>query len=177
MLKGKFLVTYASRTEWTKGVAEAIGITLQGSGAVVDVIPMSKVSSVTDYDLIIAGSAINSSAWLPEGMEFLKKFQSQLRSKPFAAFLVCMTLALKDGEKYREQVSSWMDPVRTLVDPISIGLFAGGLEIKRIPKFGERLMFQLSVLFGFWKEGDHRDWIKINDWTLNLVRLLEGRIE
>jgi menaquinone-dependent protoporphyrinogen IX oxidase len=34
--------------------------------------------------------------------------------------------------------------------------------------------FRLSVLFGVWKEGDHRDWNAIRTWAENLRILLEG---
>ena len=171
-MKSNFLVTYASNTGWTVGVAEAIGKTLAENGAKVDVLPMRDVKDLSPYDAVVAGSAVNGWAWLPEAMQFVRRHQAELKRKPFAAFLVCMTLTMKSGEQYRGHVSSWLDPVRTLVRPVSEGLFAGGLDIRKIPSFSDRLKFRLSVLFGVWKEGDHRDWDAIRKWAEELKPLL-----
>jgi menaquinone-dependent protoporphyrinogen oxidase len=168
----KILVTYASNTGWTAGVAETIGKTLAENGAKVDVLPMRNVDDLSPYDAVVAGSAVNGGAWLPEAMRFVRAHQAELKRKPFAAFLVCMTLTMKNGEQYRSHVSSWLEPVRALVRPVSEGLFAGGLEIHKIPSFSDRLKFRLSVLFGVWKEGDHRDWNAIRQWAMELKPLL-----
>jgi menaquinone-dependent protoporphyrinogen oxidase len=168
----KILVTYASRTGWTVGVAEAVGRTLMESGMQVDVLPMQDVKDLPGYGAVVAGSGINGAAWLPEGLAFVRDHQAELRSKPFAAFLVCMTLAMRDGEKYRGHVASWLDPVRAMVRPVSEGLFTGGLDIKRVPSASDRFKFRMSVLFGVWKEGDHRDWEAIRTWALDLGPLL-----
>jgi len=40
-----------------------------------------------------------------------------------------MTLAMPGGEKYRDHVATWLDPVRAQVRPVSEGLFAGALAI------------------------------------------------
>jgi menaquinone-dependent protoporphyrinogen oxidase len=168
----KILVTYASRFGSTAGVAEAIGKTLAADGSQVDVISMRDVRDLSPYRAIVAGSAINGGAWLPEAVEFIRIHQKELRGKPFAAFLVCMTLAMKNGGQYRSHVATWLDPVRTLVHPVSEGLFAGVLEIKKIPSFSDRLKFRISVLFGVWKEGDHRDWDAIRAWGIQLKPLL-----
>ena len=122
-------------------------------------------------DAVVAGSAINGGAWLPEAMQFVKAHQAELRQKPFAAFLVCMTLSMKNGEQYRSHVSTWLEPVREMVKLVSEGLFAGALDIRKIPSFSDRLKFRLSVLFGVWKEGDHRDWNAIRGWAENLYPL------
>jgi menaquinone-dependent protoporphyrinogen oxidase len=169
----KILVTYASRFSSTAGVAEAIGKTLAEYGAQVEVLPMHEVKSILGYDAVVAGSPINGGAWLPEAMQFVRKHQLELKSKPFAAFLVCMTLTMRSGEQYRTHIASWLDPVRALVRPVSEGLFAGALDIAKIPSFGDRLKFRLSVLFGVWKEGDHRDWNAIRAWASQLVPLLQ----
>ena len=58
--------------------------------------------------------------------------------------------------------------------PVSEGLFAGTLDISKIPSFGNRLKFKLSVLFGVWTEGDHRDWNAIRAWAKSLQPLLLG---
>ncbi len=168
----KFLVTYASRFGSTEGVAQAIGKTLSENGMNVDVLPMREVKDLSAYQGVVAGSAINAGAWLPEAMQFMQTHRAELARKPFAAFLVCMTLTMKNGEQYHRHVTTWLEPVRMLVKPISEGLFAGGLNISRIPSFGDRLKFRMSVLFGVWKEGDHRDWNAIQKWALELKPLL-----
>jgi hypothetical protein len=78
---------------------------------------------------------------------------------------VCMTLAMKNGEQFRPQVADWVSPVRRLVQPVSEGLFAGALDIRKIPSLGGRLKFRLSVASGVWSEGDHRDWDAIRQWA------------
>jgi len=98
--------------------------------------------------------------------------RAELAGKPFAAFLVCMTLAMPGAGKYRQHVETWLDPVRALVKPVSEGCFAGVLDIRKIPSFGDRLKFRLSVAFGVWKEGDHRDWNAIRAWAESLRPLL-----
>ena len=171
-MENKILVTYTSRTGWTIGVAEAIGKTLAESGAQVDVLPMRDVKDLSAYDAVVAGSGINGAAWRPEAMQWVRDHQSELKRKPFAAFLVCMTLAMKNGEQYRGHVEKWLDPISALARPVSKGLFAGGLDISKVPTFKDRLGFRMSVLFGVWKEGDHRDWNAIRKWALDLKPLL-----
>ena len=165
------LVAYASRNGSTAGVAEAIGKTLAASGAQVDVLPMQAVKDLAPYRAVVAGSAIQAAQWLPEAMQFVQSHRAELSRKPFAAFLVCMTLAMQNAN-YRQQVAAWLEPVRALVQPVSEGLFAGALDTHKIKSFGDRLKFRLSVLMGVWSEGDHRDWSAIHAWAEGLRPLL-----
>ena len=173
-MSNKILVTYATCTGSTRGVAEAIGKTLSEGGAEVDVLPMRDVKDLSPYHAVVAGSAIQGKLWLPEAMQFVQNHRLELARKPFAAFLVCMTLAMRNGESYRHFVVDFLAPVRALVKPISEGLFAGALDISKVPTFRDRLMFRLSVLFGVWKEGDHRDWNAIRSWAETLRPLLNS---
>jgi menaquinone-dependent protoporphyrinogen oxidase len=119
----------------------------------------------------VAGSGIQAAHWLPEAMQFVRNHQAELSRKPFAAFLVCMTLAMKHGD-YREHVKTFLQPVSALVKPVSEGCFAGVLDIRKIPSLGQRLKFRLSVLMGVWSEGDHRDWKAIRAWAETIRPLL-----
>jgi menaquinone-dependent protoporphyrinogen oxidase len=167
-MNNKILVTYATCTGSTVSVAEAIGKSLAEGGALVEVLPMNVVKDLTPYQAVVAGSAIQDKKWLPEAVQFVQQHQAELSRKPFAAFLVCMTLAMRNGESYRPFVAEFLAPVRTLVKPVSEGLFAGVLDISKVPTLRDRWMFRLSVLFGVWKEGDHRDWNTIRAWAENL---------
>lgn len=171
-MSAKILVTYSTRTGSTRGVSEAIAKTLSESGEEVELLSMQEVIDLRQYKAVIAGSAIQAGKWLPEAMEFVSENKTILNQKPFAVFLVCMTLAMAKGENYRSMVSGWLGPVRNLVTPISEGIFAGTLDIKKIPSFSDRFKFRLSVLFGVWKAGDNRDWKAIETWTKNLKPIL-----
>jgi menaquinone-dependent protoporphyrinogen oxidase len=170
-MPNKILVAYSSRTGSTVGVAEAIGKTLTEHGLEVDVREMKDVSGLSPYKAAVIGSAIQNRQWLPEAMDFVQANRAALNKMPVAAFLVCMTLAMRRGD-YREQVSAWLDPVRALVKPVSVGLFPGVLDISKVPSGSDRLKFRLSVLFGVWTEGDHRDWGAIRTWANSLPPLL-----
>ncbi len=170
-MSNKILVAYASRAGSTAGVAEAIGKTLAEGGAQVEVRLMKDVKDLAPYRAVVAGSAIHGGQWLPEAMQFMQTHQATLAQKPFAAFLVCMTLTISNG-KYREHVADFLQPVRALVKPVSEGLFAGVLDISKVPSFRDRLKFRLSVAFGVWPEGDHRDWDAIRAWAADLKLIL-----
>jgi menaquinone-dependent protoporphyrinogen oxidase len=167
----KVLVTYASRTGFTQGVSEMIAKTLSDGDLDVEIFPMKAVDDLSTYQAVVAGSGIQAGAWLPEAMNFVQKNKHELLQKQFAAFLVCMTLAMKNGDKYRSHVKEWMQPIRVLVPTVSENIFAGGLDIKKIPSAGDRMKFRLSTLFGVWKEGDHRDWDAIQSWSKELLTI------
>ena len=162
------LVTYASRSGSTAGVAEAIGETLRENGIPADVLPMQEVDDLTPYSAVVAGSAIQDGKWLPEAIEFVKSHQWELKHRPFAAFLVCMTLATKNQE-YHYAVNDWLKPVEELVKPVSEGFFAGKLDIEKVSSMRKRVMFRASVTMGIWSEGDHRNWEDIHNWANHLA--------
>jgi menaquinone-dependent protoporphyrinogen oxidase len=132
---------------------------------------MQAVEDLAPYRAVVAGSAIQAAQWLPEAMQFIQAHREALAGKPFAAFLVCMTLAMKNSD-YRQHVATWLAPVRAQIKPVSEGLFAGTLDTRRIRSFGDRLKFRLSVMMGVWSEGDHRDWNAIHAWAESLRPLL-----
>ena len=165
------LVTYATMAGSTAGVAEAIGKTLTEQGLEVVVRPMQEVTDITPYRAVVAGSAIQDRAWLPEAMRFLNTHQSALAKKPVAVFSVCMTMAMKNGQ-YRAVIQEWLAPLRSVVQPVSEGLFAGVLDISKIPSFGDRIKFRISAAAGVWSEGDHRDWNVIQSWAKDVAAQL-----
>ncbi len=174
-MSDKILVAYASRADSTAGIAEAIGRTLAENGLQVDVLSMQEITNqhknLAPYRAVVAGSAIQGGKWLPEAMVFMHTYQAELEQKPFAAFLVCMTLAMRKGD-YRKNVATWLAPVRSLVRPVSEGLFTGALDISKIPSIGDRIKFRISVILGVWPEGDQRDWEAIRTWAISLPPLL-----
>jgi menaquinone-dependent protoporphyrinogen oxidase len=68
----KTLITYATRTGSTVGVAEAIAKTLRENGIEVNVFPMQEDTDLSPYQAVVAGSAIQNWGWLPEAFQFCK---------------------------------------------------------------------------------------------------------
>ena len=167
-MTNRVLVMYASRAGSTKEVAEAIGKTLAEGGLQVDVLSMDKVTDLSVYDAVVAGSAIRGSKWLPEAVGFIRKHRETLLHKPFAMFTVCITLAMSSSEQYRAAVAGWVAPVRELARPLSEGFFAGMLDFRRLPVNWDTLKLRVTVAFGIFPRGDRRDWHAIRAWAESL---------
>jgi menaquinone-dependent protoporphyrinogen oxidase len=121
---------------------------------------------------VVAGSAIHGQKWLPEAMQFLQAHQSELKQKPFASFMVCITLSMPNPSQYLEGLKGWMSLVRSMVNPLSEGYFAGALDFSKLPFSFNVLAMRIVVLMGMWKQGDHRDWNTIRAWAESLRPLL-----
>jgi len=171
-MNGPILVTYASRSGSTAGVAEAIAKTIAESGAAVEVRSMDDVNDLSPYRAVVAGSAIQASKWLPEAMAFVSSHRAELARKPFATFMVCIALSMDNAEQHREGIKKLMAPVRSLVRPVSEGYFAGTLEFRKMPLTPNTLLMRLPVLFGLWRVGDHRDWNAIRAWAEQIRPLM-----
>jgi menaquinone-dependent protoporphyrinogen oxidase len=166
------LIAYASQAGSTASIAEAIGKTLAESGLQVEVRPMKDVHDLTPYRAVIAGSAIHGSKWLPEAMQFMRTHQAALARKPFAAFLVCITLGMANASQYRPGLAAWLEPVRALVRPVSEGLFAGVMDFDKLPLTFNTLLLRITVALGILPRGDHRDWDAIRAWAESTRPLL-----
>ena len=153
----KILVTYASRSGSTEEVA---------------ILPMDDVGDLSTYQAVVAGSAIRGSKWLPEGVQFIEQHRSALAQKRFAMFTVCITMAMKNAGRYRSAVSSWTAPVRSLVRPLSEGLFPGRLDFAKMPFNRETLLFRISIALGLLPGGDQRDWEAVRSWAEALKPVL-----
>lgn len=168
----KILVTYASRTGTTAETAEAVAKTLAECGVEVELLPMQQVQALEQYRAVVAGSAVRGQRWLPEAMQFLREHRAALAARPFAAFTVCITLAMPGAEKYRPGVLEWLAPVRALVRPLSEGLFPGKLDFDKLPLNFDTLKLRATVAAGVFPRGDHRDWQAVRTWAESLPPLL-----
>jgi menaquinone-dependent protoporphyrinogen oxidase len=172
MINNKVLITYASRAGSTAEIAEAIGKTLSQAGAQVEVLPMQDVKDLSMYGAVVAGSAMRSSKWLPEAMQFITTHRAVLSQRPFATFTVCITLAMSNSEQYRQAVAKWIQPVRAQVKPVSEGLFAGRLDFNKLPFNWDTLKLRMVVALGIFPKEDRRDWNAVRAWADHLHPLL-----
>ncbi|WP_164473549.1 flavodoxin domain-containing protein [Deinococcus psychrotolerans] len=81
---------------------------------------------------MLVGSAIHALKWLPEAAEFIKRHTTELEQLPRLIYFFCATLREDTAEHHRE-VLAYLNPVRAILEPLEIGLFAGRLDASRLP--------------------------------------------
>ena len=166
----KILVAYATKAGSTAEVAAEIGRVIESKGGCqVDVRPVGKLNGVDGYDAVVIGSAIRAGKWLPEATKFVEKHRDALGRVPVALFTVCLTMK-DDTEENRRTVAAYLDPVREVVQPVEMGLFAGVMDYSKLP-FLLRLMMKAMKS----PQGDFRDWEAIRAWADNTCPLLLQR--
>jgi menaquinone-dependent protoporphyrinogen oxidase len=172
----KILVTYTSHTGTTAAIAEAIAKTLTETGAQVDLLPMQDVKSLSAYSAVVIGSPIRASKWSPDAIKFIQDHQSELLQKRVATFTVCITLAMSNGERYRQAVAGWIAPIRVLVRPVSEGLFAGRLDFSKLPFNWDTVKLRAVVALGIFPKDDRRDWKTVHAWAESIHPLLAPQV-
>jgi menaquinone-dependent protoporphyrinogen oxidase len=161
-MKKRVLIAYASKCGSTGTVAEAIGQSLCGMGASVDVRLAGNVNDLSPYQAVIAGSAIRMGKWLPEAADFMKKNRDALSHVPCAYFVVCLTMK-DDTPENRTKVMAYLDPVRKespKVRPAAIGLFPGAVNFGKLA-FAPRTILKVMGA----PEGDYRNWPAVKAWA------------
>jgi menaquinone-dependent protoporphyrinogen oxidase len=161
-MMNKILVTYATRAGSTVEVAATVAEELRAEGATVDVLPIKIVRDVNGYDAVVVGSAIRMGQWLPEAVQFVKTHRSTLAGIPTAYFLVSGFLR-EDTPEMRQKVLAFLDPVREILEPISIGLFAGKIDFSKLSWLDRTIAKAVGS-----PEGDWRDWEAIRNWAREL---------
>jgi menaquinone-dependent protoporphyrinogen oxidase len=163
---GKILVAYASKAGSTGEVAEAIGQMLCEGGASVDVRLAKEVSDLSPYRAVVMGSAIRIGRWLPEAVKFVEQHQAVLATMPVAYFQVSGSLKEDTPEK-RQEAATYLGPVRALVAPASVGLFAGKMDYSKLSFLDRTIAKMVGSV-----EGDWRDWEAIRAWADSLRPVL-----
>ncbi len=161
----KILVTAASRHGATREIAEAIVDSLREGGLDVDVKEPETVTDLTGYDAVIIGSAVYMRQWDGRALDFLERFDQDLKGLPVWGFSVGMTGV----------------PRRAPQDPRRIGpndterlfrhhrSFAGRYDPTILP-LRERTIARMAGAV----EGDYRDWDEIAAWSAGIAQELQS---
>jgi menaquinone-dependent protoporphyrinogen oxidase len=89
----------------------------------------------------------------------VEKNREALSQVPVAYFVVCLTMQ-ENTEENRATVAAYLDPLRRLVRPREVGLFAGAIDPDKLP-FAARLIIKAMKV----SKGDYRDWEAIRAWA------------
>ncbi len=164
----KILVTFSGSEGLAANVAGRVADILTGLGADVSLKAMNAVQAVRGYSAVIAGSVEQGGRWVPEAMEFVRRFQGALSAKLFSIFTVIPSLSKEQGVESRMVVMQYTAHVRGMVLPVSEGFFSGITPAAESHKPGERSRFKLRLLLGFLADGESRGESEIETWTMQL---------
>lgn len=164
------LVAYASRLGTTGGVAESIGQVFCEKGETVDIRYIKSIGDLSPYDAVIIGSAVRSSKWLPEAVQFVQENRKALSRIPVAYFLTCLAMS-KPNDGGQDTARSYMDTILKEVPdvkPVDTGLFAGVLDYQKM-NFIMRAVMKSKMKDKGITAGDYRDWNGIRSWSENVA--------
>jgi flavodoxin len=85
-MAGSVLVTYATRSGWTREVAEAVAATLREHHLEVNIQPMKAVSSLAGYRAVVLGAPLFMFRWHKDARCFLSWHRQALQECSVAVF-------------------------------------------------------------------------------------------
>jgi len=158
----RVLITAASKYGTTKEMAGTIGEVMRGRGLSVDVLDLDEVGDISQYDAVIAGSAVYLGRWMTMAREFLNANQTKLVRIPvwlFSAGPIADHGGQVDAEELRE-----------LVEAREHKIFRGSIARRNLSIAERLLVMKLGA-----NDGDYRDWVEIRTWADDVARDLTSR--
>lgn len=159
----KVLVTASSRHGATAEIAERIGETLVAAGLDADVRPPEAVTSVTEYDAVIVGSAVYAGRWLEGARSLVERESGALRTRLVWLF---SSGPLGDPPKPEEGPEE-LGLLGEATHAIEHRVFAGKSDTAGLG-FVERAIVAVVKA----PTGDYRPWAEITDWATQIARTL-----
>ena len=155
----RVLITYATRSGTTSGIAQRIADRLGQKALDIDLKAIEDVTDITSYDTVLVGSGIRMGRYMSAAMKFIEENANILAMKNFGTFFACMTL-VPDNEETRKEADAYFVPIRQIVSPQFEGAFAGAY-IPQYLTLTDRLIMKVLKI----EEGDFRDWNAIDTWA------------
>jgi menaquinone-dependent protoporphyrinogen oxidase len=176
----KVIVVYASKSGFTRGIAEFLADKIRQNGIPADVKEADKVENPQDYDGFVIGSAVYMAHWMKEAREFVKQNSALLTNRPvwlFSSGPVGKETTDKHGNDLREtSVPKDIVEFKKIINPRDHHVFYGGLDGSRLTgtiALGYKMARMSKSAREAMPEGDFRDWNEIEAWATTIARELE----
>ncbi|MDD5765121.1 MAG: flavodoxin domain-containing protein [Candidatus Marinimicrobia bacterium] len=158
------LIVYGSYSGSTAEIATRMKTTLDNLNCKTVLMPASAVQTdLTQYDLIVIGSAIHGNKPHENVIKFIDVNRSALSKKKVAVFAVCSTIT-SVKEKRKANALTYPDKIANGLKPIDRAVFGGNF-----PSSGRFANYMGKLILGI-MPGDYRDWNKIAAWATSLAR-------
>jgi menaquinone-dependent protoporphyrinogen oxidase len=178
----KVLVAYASKTGFTKGIAEFIGEKLRGRGVEADVREVGSVHDASGYDAFVVGSAVYMFHWAKEAKGFLSRNQAVLAGRPVWLFssgpVGTKTTNAKGEDLLAVSGPNDIEELCRLIRPRDHHVFFGGLDGSRLGGamgLVYRTMRRSQAVREDMPEGDYRNWKEIEAWVNGIADYFQVR--
>lgn len=172
------LVTYATRHGATAGIAERVADLLTAAGLSAEVRPVQDVKGVDAYDAVVVGGAAYLLHWLKDAVTFVRRFRTELASKPvwlFSSGPLGTDLVDKSGNDVLATTRpKEFDELASLVHSRGERVFFGAYDPAAAPiGLVEKVTRHLPAARAAMPEGDFRDWTAIDAWASEIAAELQ----
>lgn len=171
------LVVHASQRGSTREIAEHIAVRLREQGLDCAVRGVDLDPRPEYFDAVVLGSAVQGGALLPEAVEYTRRNERALASRPLWLFSVGLQPSAAHHRRAFARLIASSPPhdvpaLRQALHPVDYHAFAGVLRAHETPPGQRRLYRLLGGQFG-----DFRDWPQIDGWADAIAaRLVTGTL-
>jgi menaquinone-dependent protoporphyrinogen oxidase len=180
----RVLVVHGSRHGGTRGIAERIGEVLRAEGIEAIVTPADEAGSDPTADAFVVGSGVYMGSWLNEPLEFMRRNQTILASRPTWLFSSGplpgstkevpdadpVTVALGPAEGPGSGGRRKVEELAAVIKPRDHAVFLGMFDPTDPPKaMSERFVRLLPISSKILPPGDFRDWDAIEAWAKEIA--------
>ncbi len=161
----KALVTAASRHGSTREIAQWIAEALEEQGIDADVRDPREVADLTDYEVVIAGSAIYVGQWLGDARDFVERFAQELQARKVWLFSSGLADAPAKDANGTPSLKSRMERTQA----VAHRHFPGKLDVLQLS-----LAERAAIMAARGKYGDSRDAQSVKDWARGIGEILNA---